>query len=76
MADFKFKDTTEKLIGAALKVHNTLGCGFQEVIYPRILKLGLKATQMNYAREFEKSPHKTGRRSPGTSHKLFRGVQS
>ena len=53
MSDFKFGDITEKTIGAAFRVHNTLGCGFQEVIYQRALELELKAMQMNYAREFE-----------------------
>lgn len=53
MSDFKFGDITEKIIGAAFRVHNTLCCGFQEVIYQRALELELKAMAMNYAREFE-----------------------
>lgn len=53
MADLKFGEITEKIIGAAFRVHNALGCGFQEVIYQRALELELKAMQMNYAREFE-----------------------
>ncbi len=32
MPDFKYAEITEKIIGAAFRVHNTLGCGFQEVI--------------------------------------------
>ena len=53
MSDFKFGDITEKIIGAAFRVHNTLGCGFQEVIYQRALELELKTMDMSYAREFE-----------------------
>lgn len=53
MSEFKFGDITEKIIGAAFRVHNTLGCGFQEVIYQRALELELKAMNLAYAREFE-----------------------
>ena len=53
MSDFKFGDITEKIIGAAFKVHNTLGCGFQEVIYQRALELEFKIIPLNYQREFE-----------------------
>ena len=31
MADYKFGETTEKIIGSSFKVHGTLGNGFQEV---------------------------------------------
>src|SRR5205085_4204822 len=53
MSDFKFGDITEKIIGAAFRVHSALGCGFQEVIYQRALELELKVMTMSYAREFE-----------------------
>ena len=53
MTDFKYGEITEKIIGASFRVHNTLGNGFQEVIYQRALELELKAAGMNYAREFE-----------------------
>ncbi len=53
MTDFKFGDITEKIIGAAFRVHNTIGCGFQEVSYQRASELELKSMQMKYAREFE-----------------------
>ncbi len=57
MTEFKFGEITEKIIGAAFRVHNTLGCGFQEVIYQRALELELKEMLINYAREFEMPIH-------------------
>jgi len=53
MAEYKYGDITEKVIGAAFRVHSILGNGFQEVIYQRALELELKAMTINYAREFE-----------------------
>jgi len=32
-------ELTYKIIGCAMKVHNTLGIGFQEVIYQRCLAI-------------------------------------
>jgi len=53
MSDFKFGDITEKIIGASFRVHNVLGCGFQEVIYQRALELELRLIPLQYVREFE-----------------------
>jgi GxxExxY protein len=53
MTNFKYGEITEKIIGASFRVHNTLGNGFQEVIYQRALALEMKAIGMNYVREFE-----------------------
>lgn len=53
MTDFKYGEITEKIIGAAFRVHNTLGCGFQEVIYQRALEMEFKLIPLDYAREFE-----------------------
>ena len=53
MSDFKFGDITEKIIGASFRVHSTLGCGFQEVIYQRALELELRLIPLQYTREFE-----------------------
>ena len=46
-------DLTYKVIGCAMKVHNTLGCGFQEVIYQRCLALEMEKQGLGFARELE-----------------------
>jgi GxxExxY protein len=53
MAEYKYGDITEKTIGAAFRVHSTLGNGFQEVIYQRALELEFKAMNLEFSREFE-----------------------
>jgi len=53
MTDFKYGEITEKIIGAAFRVHNTPGCGFQEVIYQRALEMEFRLIPLDYAREFE-----------------------
>ena len=52
-AELKYKDITEKIIGASFEVHKFLGNGFQEVIYQRAFELELKLIHLDYAREFE-----------------------
>jgi len=42
-----------KIIGCAMKVHNTLGPGFQEVIYQRCLSIELNKAGINHTREQE-----------------------
>ncbi len=46
-------DLTYKVIGCAMKVHNTLGNGFQEVIYQRCLAIELDRNSINFEREKE-----------------------
>ena len=46
-------ELTYKIIGCAMKVHNTLGNGFQEVIYQRCLAIELEKQSINYEREKE-----------------------
>lgn len=46
-------DLTHKIIGCAMKMHRTLGNGFQEVIYQRCLAIELKKNNTNFLREQE-----------------------
>jgi GxxExxY protein len=52
MQDLKYKEITEKVIGAAMKVHSAPGNGFQEVIYQRALEIELEESGVRFAREF------------------------
>jgi GxxExxY protein len=53
MADLKYKDIAEKIIGAAFEVHKYLGNGFQEVIYQLALAWELSQLNLNFNREIE-----------------------
>ncbi len=53
MADYKYGEITEKIIGAAFRVHGTLGNGFQEVIYQRAMELEFRKTNILHVRDFE-----------------------
>lgn len=46
-------ELTYKTIGCAMKVHNTLGAGFQEVIYQRCLAIELERAGLEFQREKE-----------------------
>lgn len=46
-------ELTYAIIGCAMKVHNTLGNGFQEVIYQRCLAIELKKQKIQFLREKE-----------------------
>jgi GxxExxY protein len=46
-------ELTYKINGCAMKVHNTLGNGFQEVIYQRCLAIELGKAGISFAREQE-----------------------
>jgi GxxExxY protein len=46
---------THQIIGCAMKVHNTLGNGFQELIYQRALEVEFKRCKIGYIRELEMS---------------------
>jgi len=48
-------ELTYKVIGCAMKVHNTLGNGFQEVIYQRCLGIELAKAGISFTREQEHS---------------------
>jgi GxxExxY protein len=51
--DIKYKDITEKIIGASFEVHKFLGNGFQEVIYQRALAYEMRKAGLEFAREIE-----------------------
>ena len=65
MAELRYKDITEKIIGASIEVHKFLGNGFQaclpkgssarrqEVIYQRALAWELSQAGLSFAREIE-----------------------
>lgn len=46
-------ELTYKIIGCAMKVHNTMGNGFQEVIYQRCLAIELEKAGLEFLREQE-----------------------
>jgi len=51
--DTKYNDLTYKINGCAMKVHRTLGNGFQEVIYQRCLSIEFDKAGLSYHREQE-----------------------
>lgn len=51
--EYKYSNITERIIGCSMKVHNTLGNGFQEVIYQRALAIELEKTKLLFTRELE-----------------------
>ena len=51
--ELKYKDITEKIIGASFQVHKFLGNGFQEVIYQRALAWELSKAGLTFEREIE-----------------------
>ena len=53
-------ELTYKVIGCAMQVHNTLGNGFQEVIYQRCLAIELKNAGVNFEREVDQKIYYQG----------------
>jgi len=50
---YKYSELTSKIIGCAMTVHNTLGSGFQEVIYQRALEIEMSLAGLYFKREFD-----------------------
>lgn len=48
---YKYSDITGKIIGCAMKVHSTIGCGFQELIYQRCLEIEMSKQGLHFSRE-------------------------
>ena len=55
MVKLKYKDITEKIIGASFEVHKFLGNGFPEVIYQRALAHEMNESGLSFKREMEQS---------------------
>lgn len=53
-------ELTYKINGCAMKVHNTLGNGFQEVIYQRCLAIELERAGISFQREQEQEIYYEG----------------
>lgn len=51
----ELEEITYKINGCAMKVHNTLGNGFQEVIYQRCLAIELRKAGLEFEREKEQT---------------------
>ena len=51
--DKSTNEITHRIIGCAMRVHSTLGNGFQEVIYQRALAWELAKAGLSFAREIE-----------------------
>ncbi len=51
--EYKYSALTSKIIGCAMKVHSTLGNGFQEVIYQRALAIEMSKQGLSFVREME-----------------------
>lgn len=49
--EYKYKEITEKIIGAAMRVHAAPGNGFQEVIYQRALEIEMEDSGLKFSRE-------------------------
>ncbi|HET9136900.1 MAG TPA: GxxExxY protein [Candidatus Kapabacteria bacterium] len=54
-------ELTYNVIGCAMAVHNTLGNGFQEVIYQRCLAIELEKKRISYAREVDRTIYYEGK---------------
>jgi GxxExxY protein len=55
-----YEDLTRRIIAAAMKVHSTLGNGFQEVIYQRALEIEFPYHNLAFEREKEMSIYYRG----------------
>jgi len=53
--NLKYKDITQKIIGAAFEVHKFLGNGFQEVVYQRALWVEMRKAGLAFEREIEQN---------------------
>ena len=50
MKEIQINKLTHRIIGCAMKVHSTLGNGFQEVIYQRALAIEMQFEGLTFER--------------------------
>jgi len=60
MNGMNLNEITYKINGCAMKVHNILGNGFQEVIYQRSLAIEMGRAGLNFGREIEQTIYYDG----------------
>lgn len=53
MEQYRHKELTGTIIGAAMQVHTQLGLGFPEVVYQRCLAIELREVGLAFERELE-----------------------
>lgn len=51
MAEILFKHESYELVGACMKIHSALGCGYKEVIYQDALEVELKNKRIPFEKE-------------------------
>lgn len=51
--NMEVNEITHKIIGCCMEVHNTLGNGFQEVVYQRALAIEMRLQGLRFERELE-----------------------
>ncbi|MCR8560952.1 GxxExxY protein [Mucilaginibacter sp. BJC16-A38] len=49
----KHQELTERIIGCTMRVHSTLGNGFQELIYQKALEIEMGLAGLGFSREME-----------------------
>ena len=60
MSEIARDELTYQIIGCAMKVHNTLGNGFQEVVYQQCLAIEMERAGLDFSREVEQPIHYEG----------------
>jgi GxxExxY protein len=51
--EYKYSDTTSKIIGSAMRVHQRMRNGYQEIIYHRCLAIELNKENIRFREEVE-----------------------
>ena len=49
----QYENITKRIIAAAMRVHSTMGNGFQEVIYQRAMEIEMPFKNLSFKREME-----------------------